>query len=301
MIALESIWKRFANKPVLQDLSLELRPNEVTTFLGPNGAGKSTTMRILAGTLQPDMGKRNFKGQDCSDDPRPIQKSLGYLPENNPLYGDFTVIEQLELVAAIKGLSKRAIQKQVSLCELTDVLKTPISALSKGYRQRVGLALALMGEPELLLLDEPGTGLDPNQAQRLGDLIAQMGYQSCLLLSTHQLDQVERWCQRILIMNHGKLIFDGSPQRLRQDHGQDQLEIHFPEQTPATAEWLASQANIERCQQQDDHVLLEGEFRDADLSQLNQALVERGTPPCRLFRRHASLQDIFTRLTEASP
>jgi len=215
MIRLEQVSKRYGSFEALRGLSFELKPGETVAFLGPNGAGKTTAMRLIAGSLQPEAGRVWTAGMDMARETRAAQRRLGYLPENNPLYPDMTPLEYLEIIGALRGLRRAALRRAVAAaieaCNLGAALKKPIGALSKGYRQRVGFAQTLLHDPEVLALDEPTTGLDPNQLRDIKRLFLEIGASKTVLLSTHILDQVPDLCSRALILHRGALVYDGPP------------------------------------------------------------------------------------------
>lgn len=217
-VRVENISKNFGDRQVLDDVSFEIRRGEVLGFLGPNGAGKTTTMRILTGFFPPSSGKVWINGQDLFKDPASAKKQIGYLPESVNVYTDMRVTEFLDFVAQVKGvprLKRRAhLEEKISRCGLWDVRDRLIGRLSKGYRQRVGLAQALVGDPELLVLDEPTSGLDPKQIIEIRTLIRELGKERTLILSTHILPEVSMVCDRVLIINRGRVIASGTPDEL---------------------------------------------------------------------------------------
>jgi ABC-2 type transport system ATP-binding protein len=218
MIHIEGLVKRYGTTEALKGLSFEVPRGQVVGFLGPNGAGKSTTMRILAGSLRPTAGTARVAGIDVTEDPVGARRRIGYLPENNPLYEDMMVVEYLRYVADVRGLAtserKPRIQRAVDACGLGDVLGKDIGQLSRGYRQRVGLAQAILHDPDLLILDEPTAGLDPNQIVEIRNLIRELGREKTVILSTHILPEVQTTCSRVLIINDGKLVADDTPEHL---------------------------------------------------------------------------------------
>ncbi len=218
MIKVENLTKRYAGTPAIQDLTFEVGKGEIMGFLGPNGAGKSTTMRILSSFLPATSGRVSIAGFDVFEQSLQARSHLGYMPENVPLYGDMRVTEYLNYRAALKGVPHRRISERVGdvkeLCGLKEVEKKLISALSKGYRQRVGLADALVHEPDLLILDEPTSGLDPNQIRQVRELIKNLGKQHTILLSTHILPEVEMTCSRVIIINKGRIEACDTPENL---------------------------------------------------------------------------------------
>ena len=218
MIKVENLTKRYAGTTAIQDLTFEVGKGEIMGFLGPNGAGKSTTMRILSSFLPATSGRVSIAGFDVFEQSLQARSHLGYMPENVPLYGDMRVTEYLNYRAALKGVPHRRISERVGdvkeLCGLKEVEKKPISALSKGYRQRVGLADALVHEPDLLILDEPTSGLDPNQIRQVRELIKNLGKQHTILLSTHILPEVEMTCSRVIIINKGRIEACDTPENL---------------------------------------------------------------------------------------
>src|SRR6267143_3739671 len=218
MIKVENLTKRYAGQPAIQDLNFEVSQGEIMGFLGPNGAGKTTTMRILAGFMPPTSGRASIAGFDVFGHSLQARAHLGYMPENVPLYSDMRVTEYLNYRAALKGVSHRRIAERVGdvkeLCGLKDVERKLIDTLSKGYRQRVGLADALVAEPDLLILDEPTIGLDPNQIRQVRELIKNLGKQHTILLSTHILPEVEMTCSRVIIINKGRIEACDTPENL---------------------------------------------------------------------------------------
>ena len=218
MIKVENLTKRYAGHTAIRDLSFEVGQGEIMGFLGPNGAGKTTTMRILAGFMPATSGRASIAGFDVFDQSLQARSRLGYMPENVPLYNDMRVTEYLDYRAALKGVPHRRVAERVGdvkeLCGLRDVERKLIGALSKGYRQRVGLADALLNEPDLLILDEPTIGLDPNQIRQVRELIRNLGKQHTILLSTHILPEVEMTCSRVIIIHKGKIEACDTPDNL---------------------------------------------------------------------------------------
>src|SRR5437879_3382587 len=218
MIKVENLTKRYAGQAAIRDLNFEVGKGEVMGFLGPNGAGKTTTMRILAGFMPATSGRASIAGFDIFEQSLQARTRLGYMPENVPLYSDMRVTEYLEYRAALKGVPHRRIAERVGdvkeLCGVKDVERKIIGALSKGYRQRVGLADALLHEPDLLILDEPTIGLDPNQIRQVRQLIKNLGKQHTILLSTHILPEVEMTCTRVIIIHKGRIEACDTPENL---------------------------------------------------------------------------------------
>jgi ABC-2 type transport system ATP-binding protein len=218
MIKVENLTKRYAGHTAIRDLNFEVGKGEIMGFLGPNGAGKSTTMRILASFMPPTSGTATIAGYDIFRQSLQARAHLGYMPENVPLYNDMRVTEYLNYRAALKGVPHRRIAERVGdvkeLCGVKDVEKKLIGTLSKGYRQRVGLADALLHEPDLLILDEPTIGLDPNQIRQVRELIKNLGKQHTILLSTHILPEVEMTCTRVIIIHKGRIEACDTPENL---------------------------------------------------------------------------------------
>ena len=208
---LRKVYGKFA---AVSDVSFRIRRGEITAFLGPNGAGKSTTMKMLTGYLAPTSGKALIAGFDMSLSRREGARRLGYLPENGPLYPDMTPRGLLRFFAEVWGLSAKEIRGRIDevaqLCDLGSVLNKPIGCLSKGFRQRVGMANVLLRRPEVLILDEPTTGLDPNQILQVRETIRRIGREKTILLSTHILQEVKAVASRVLFLSGGELIFDGT-------------------------------------------------------------------------------------------
>ncbi len=213
MISVDNLSKFYGNVEAVRGISFEVEEGEIIGFLGPNGAGKSTTMKILTGYMPASSGSARIAGFDISQDPLSVQKSLGYLPENNPLYPEMTVKAYLDFSASIKGLSNskksNAIGSVIEKCGLENVQSRVIGHLSKGYRQRVGLAQALVNDPPVLLLDEPTSGLDPAQIVEIRNVIKELKGNRTIMLSTHILPEVNMVCDRVVIIHQGKLAAAG--------------------------------------------------------------------------------------------
>jgi ABC-2 type transport system ATP-binding protein len=220
-----------------RDVSFTIRKGELVAFLGPNGAGKSTTMKMLTGYLAPSLGTARIAGHDMSTDRIGGSARLGYLPENGPLYPDETPFSLLDFFADARGMEpsykKRRIGAVIDLCALGSVIHKPISKLSKGFRQRVGMAHALLHEPDVLIMDEPTAGLDPNQIVQVRETLMRIAQEKTILLSTHILQEVEAMAQRVIMINEGRLMYDGSAKGLIERHGS--LDKAFHSLTAATA------------------------------------------------------------------
>lgn len=219
MIQVENLTKKYAGVSALQGISFEVEKGEIVGFLGPNGAGKSTTMKILSCFFPATSGIARVAGFDVYKESFKARERIGYMPENVPLYPDMRVSEYLEYRAALKGVRARRVKERTEdvkeLCGLQEVDRKLIGALSKGFRQRVGLADALLHEPDLLILDEPTIGLDPNQIRQVRELIKNLGRHHTILLSTHILSEVEMTCNRVIIINKGKIEASDTPKNLR--------------------------------------------------------------------------------------
>jgi ABC-2 type transport system ATP-binding protein len=218
MIEIQHLTKRFGPLTAVRDLSLIVRPGEVLGFLGPNGAGKSTTMKMVTGYLAPDEGSVRICGHDIVQDTIAAQKRLGYLPEGAPAYGEMTPRQFLHFIAQVRELSgdaeKAATTRAVAGAELQGVMDQPIETLSKGFRRRVGLAQAILHDPDVLVLDEPTDGLDPNQKHAVRRLIQGMAKNKTIIISTHLLEEVDAICTRAVIIDQGKIVIDATPAEL---------------------------------------------------------------------------------------
>ncbi|MGQ9585025.1 MAG: ABC transporter ATP-binding protein [Anaerolineae bacterium] len=216
MIQVQGLTKYYGDVPALRNVSFQVERGEVVGFLGPNGAGKTTAMRILVGYLPPTEGKATVAGYDVFHDSLEVRRRIGYLPETVPLYGEMTVRDYLEFMATIRGTKRPGTRADevMEIVNISDHAERQISKLSKGYRQRVGLAQALIHDPEVLVLDEPTIGLDPKQIIEVRELIRQLGEDHTVILSTHILPEVEQVCERVLIINEGQLVAEDTPEKL---------------------------------------------------------------------------------------
>jgi ABC-2 type transport system ATP-binding protein len=313
MIEARDLVKRYDGVVALDKVSMKVHRGEVLGFLGPNGAGKSTTMRILTCFTAPTEGSASVNGSDILDDPLAVRAAIGYLPESNPLYHDMLVLEYLQFVGEVRGIDKGESQKRlkevIEETGLGDVFAKPIRALSKGYRQRVGLAQALMHKPPILILDEPMSGLDPNQAVEIRDLIKDVGRERTVILSTHNLAEVQVACSRVLIISKGKLVADDTPDGLRDRAGKSRYVVAVVDKGngfAAKAEIeLRTVAGVERIRRIESDL---GEVRFELLPKNNddlrpllfRAAVDHGFTMVGLSREGQGLEQIFRELTTSS-
>jgi ABC-2 type transport system ATP-binding protein len=239
LIEIEHLTKRFGQFTAVDDISFQVRRGEVLGFLGPNGAGKSTTMRMLAGFMPPSGGTARICGHDVQADPIAARRMIGFLPEGAPLYPDMTVTGVLAFVARIRGCHGRDLEARlvdaIALTRLESVRLQPIETLSKGFKRRVGLALALLHDPPVLVLDEPTDGLDPNQKHEARELIRRMAPRKAIIISTHILEEVDAVCTRAIIIASGRIVADESPAALCAQHESGRLDDVFRELTTRSA------------------------------------------------------------------
>lgn len=221
-IEAKSLSKYYGAFVAIEDISFSIPKGQIVAFLGPNGAGKSTTMKILSGFLSPSRGSATVAGLDIRSERLEVSRRLGYLPENGPLYDEMTPLQLLRFFGEVRGMNgsrlSGRIESVTDQCSIDEVLEKPIGKLSRGYRQRVGLAQALLHDPDVLIMDEPTAGLDPNQIREFRSNIQRLGKTKTVLLSTHILQEVSAVAQRVLLIHRGRLVFDGSPQDLQKDH-----------------------------------------------------------------------------------
>ncbi len=227
MVSIRKLSRYYGETCAVDKLSIDIPHGQILGLLGPNGAGKTTTLRILTGYLQPSSGTVLVDGIDVRENPLEVKKNIGYLPESSPIYPEMIVFDYLFFIAEMRGIEKNKqlgrIKELAKICSLTDVMHKTVGNLSKGYKQRVGLALALMGDPDILVLDEPTSGLDPNQIVEIRSIIKEIGKTKTIIFSTHILSEAEATCDRVIIINKGKLAADGTADMLKSDKSKNQF------------------------------------------------------------------------------
>jgi ABC-2 type transport system ATP-binding protein len=299
MIRIENLVKTFGSKRAVDGVSFNVERGEVLGFLGPNGAGKSTTMRMITGFMPPTSGKVTIGDHDVAESPLEAKRLIGYLPESAASYGDMTVRGFLNFAAELRGLHgaarRKAVDRVIELCFLGGVVRQSIDTLSKGYRQRTCLAQALIHDPEVLVMDEPTEGLDPNQKHELRNLIRRLGEKKAIVFSTHILEEVDAACTRAIIIDRGKIVANGTPDELRSMSalaGAVTLSAHG-----ANAEKLSTLGRVED---------LGGAFRiypreKSGVSELAQAVVElvaaEGWKVEGMYSERGELDEVFRRIT----
>lgn len=307
-IEARNLVRKFGGFTAVADLSFEVARGDVLGFLGPNGAGKSTTMKMLTGFLRPTAGRVRIAGVDMADTPRAGQTAIGYLPEGAPAWGDMTPRRFLDFIARIRGLDKPATRaataRAVEVTELAAVLDRPIDTLSKGYRRRVGLAQAILHDPDVLIMDEPTDGLDPNQKFHIRRAIAEMAADKAIIISTHILEEVDAVCTRALIIDHGRLVASGTPTELAarsRYHGAVTLSVVSAEAEKVAAGLRAHIANVAveaRPRGDETTFFVLPETPTPDLIEKIGALAQRENWPLRGLALEAGrLDDVFRRLT----
>ena len=305
MIKVENIDKIYGKFRAVDNVSFHIGKGEIVGLLGPNGAGKTTIMKILTGYHYPTHGTAILNGYSIYDDLLKVKESTGYLPENAPLYDDLTVIEYLDFMADIrkvpKDKKKQEIDRVIQETGLSPVVYRGIGKLSKGYRQRTGLAQAILHSPDILILDEPTTGLDPNQIIEIRKLICDIGKEKTVILSTHILQEVEAVCNRVLILNHGKIVAEGSPEQIREQvQKDDRFTIDVAGTVDAAAlKELELVSEILSTQALDGRTIIKiSAQKGADTGALIfDWAVKNGCRLSALIPEQASLENIFRKLT----
>jgi ABC-2 type transport system ATP-binding protein len=309
LITVENLTKRFPAKTAIESVSFEVQKGEILGFLGPNGAGKTTTMRIITGYMPASDGTVRVDGFDVFDQPLDVRRRIGYLPENPPLYLDMTVAGYLRFVAKIKGVPKDKlvpeVERVMERANITDVKERIIAKLSKGYKQRVGIAQALLNDPPVMILDEPTIGLDPKQIHEVRQLIKDLAGQHTVVLSTHILPEVEQTCHRVIIIDRGKIVAVDTPENLRsQLQGAERIAIEVKGPDSEILSKLRSMAgvvDVRKIGESNGHsrFQVEGELRKDIRSDLARTIVQNGWGLYELQSSTMSLEDIFLKLTTA--
>jgi ABC-2 type transport system ATP-binding protein len=310
-IRVENLTKYYGQTPAVKDISFEINTGQIVGFLGPNGAGKSTTMKMITTYLAQTQGKVFVDGLDTEEKPIEVRRKIGYLPEQNPLYLDMNVMDYLKFAAELESVPKSeikaAVDRVVDICGLQEVRHKDIGELSKGYKQRVGLAQAMVHNPEVLILDEPTSGLDPNQIIEIRKLIKKLGKEKTLVLSTHIMQEVEATCDRVLIINKGEIVADGSPDSL-QDKFRGKVEINLIIKKDTIDKDLIERAissisNIERARvvKDDDKTItlhISAQKGHDVREEIFRKLVSMNLVMLGLHQEEKSLEDIFRLLTK---
>ena len=304
-ITASNLTKVYGSQKAVDDISFEMNTGEVLGFLGPNGAGKSTTMRMLTCYLEPTAGTATLDGYDVREKPQEVRRRIGYLPENTPLYTDMPVVEYLRLSADLQSVPEGAIegriQKMMDVCGLDPERHKRIGELSKGFQQRVGLAQALLHDPPVLILDEPTTGLDPNQIAEIRELIKEIGKEKTVMLSSHILKEVEMTCDRILIIDQGRIVADGPTEELREQFmGGTRLRVRVDAPDDADVntafEDLDGVASVQRT---NGHYELAATGESEPAANVFRLCADRDWTLTELTPLESSLEDVFRELTEA--
>lgn len=301
-IVVESLTKEFGVQKAVNDISFTIEKGNIVGFLGPNGAGKSTTMKMLTTYIPPTSGNAWVNGHNIIEDPMSVRKSVGYLPEKNPLYEDMNVREYLEFCAGIHQLGKlkkERVEEMIELTQLEKEIKKKIGALSKGYKQRVGLAQAMIHHPDVLILDEPTSGLDPNQIRDIRDLIVNIGKSRTVLLSTHIMQEVQAMCNRVIIINNGGIVVDQDIKELSETHQKlNVLLVHFDKEP--TSEFWKSFEHMNKYERQKSN--LQYRLTGKNLQLLRQELMQHAVKHQlnveHLANETQSLEDIFESYTK---
>ena len=293
--------KHYGKQKAVNDISFSVKEGEILGFLGPNGAGKSTTMKIATCYVPPTAGTVKVSGLDVQQNPLAVRKTLGYLPEHNPLYLEMYVHEYLRFIGSLHGLSgkklKERVMEVVGLCGLDREQNKRIQALSKGYRQRVGLAQALVHDPKVLILDEPTTGLDPNQILEIRELIRDISSQKTVIFSTHIMQEVQALCSRVVIINRGNIVADSPVERLREQSGKGRvISVEF--ERPIDSSLLQQIEGVRKLEQSTDtrYIIYANEDRQLR-SCIFRVAADNDLPLIGLRQEESSLESIFQELT----
>jgi ABC-2 type transport system ATP-binding protein len=302
MIEAQDLTRRYGDFTAVDRISFAVGDHEILGMLGPNGAGKTTTIRMITGFLPPTTGRVTIGGRDLFASPVEGRRQIGYVPENVAPYPEMRVGEYLAYRAALEGMSgaaaRTAIGEAVERCLITDVRGQIVGTLSKGYRQRVALATAILHRPRVLVLDEPTVGLDPKQIIAIRELIRELGRERSLLLSTHILSEVELLCDRVVIIDRGRIVAEGAPEQLRDRlRGNPTIRVVFKEDPSAAREALAALPGVLAVRGEAAHYVIECSPETDPREAIFQLAVARGWILLELVRDRASLEDVFVRLT----
>ncbi len=304
MIRLANVTRRFGDIVAVNNVSLFVKPGEIVGFLGPNGAGKTTTMRMITGFLLPDSGEIEVGGVDVLNYPEVAKRKVGYLPEDNPLYEDMTPYEYLQYGAVMRYVSQHEFKKRLKdVADKTgigDVLTRPIGELSKGYRQRVGLAHALIHDPEVLILDEPTSGLDPSQIVAMRELIKELSKEKTVVLSTHIMQEAQHISDKIVIINKGKIVAEGSPEELEK-MAKGELMVHVVTRNSEFEKVLSSSGiDILEIREKDGETeFLVASEDKKDLREYIFNLAKKNNITLlEMWKERVSLEEIFLKLTQ---
>jgi len=308
MIEVQHVTKQFGPITAIQDISFTVKEGEIVAFLGPNGSGKTTTMRLLTGYMPPTEGTVRIAGYDCSESPIQVKQRIGYLPESPPLYMELTVQEYLTFVGRLKGLNSEQLTQRKGLVleqtGLVDVQRRVIGHLSRGYRQRVGLAQALLHDPPVLILDEPTVGLDPNQIIEIRGLIKSLAGSHTILLSTHILSEATALCQRVIIIHQGRIAAVDTPEQLSARLRQSQkLSLTVKKSLSDMEQQLRTLPGVrEVCPGPSSDTYIVEATLDSDIQEdLTQFVVKHGLGLLELKSQSPSLEDVFIHLTHDEP
>jgi len=299
-VSAQGLSRKFGTRAAVDGVSLELKRGEILGFLGPNGAGKTTTMQMLTGNLAPSMGSINICGVDLLDHPVAAKARIGYLPETPPLYRELTVREYVDLAARLHRVPKTArgtaVADAITRCGLAEVANKLIGTLSKGYQQRVGIAQAIVHQPDVVILDEPTVGLDPNQIREIRNLIRELGRDRSVILSTHILPEVEGVCDRVQILHHGTTVFNDTIATLKRFEGGRVMLLGL--RRPPAAGEIAAVHGVARVEAAGDN-LFRVSFADAGdpTDELVRRAVEKSWGLYQLTPAQTSLEDVFVHLT----
>ena len=311
MIRIEHLVQKYGELRAVDDISLEIASGEIVGLLGPNGAGKTTAMKVLTCFLPPTEGGISVDDLDVEQDSMAVRERIGYLPENNPLYVDMTVREHLNFAADVRHLTgdyrNRRLRYTVDACGLKGMLNRPVGELSKGFRQRVGLAQAILHDPPVLVLDEPTSGLDPNQIIEIRNLIRELGREKTVILSTHIMQEVQATCSRVVIIHEGKIVADGTSDELQaQLEGQDRYSVEFRAPGENIAAEFKSALGIDihddiSTPGQDSYRYILQVDKDRDEREnIFRLMVDHNWTLLELQREQVSLEDVFRQLTTTS-
>lgn len=303
MIEVRNLSKNYGDRPAIRELNFSVRKGEVVGFLGPNGAGKSTTMKIITGYMPPTSGEVKVAGFDVFEDPIEVKKRIGYLPEVPPVYPDMYVADYLKFVAKLKGVDSSRLRSMVDAAmektNLTDIRNRLIGHLSKGMKQRVGLAQALVSDPELLILDEPTVGLDPKQVADIRQLIRRLKGEHTIILSTHILPEVQASCEKVIIIDRGQIVAEDSLEGLsrRMSGGWQSIKLKVRRNQEAVSRLLANQEGVVKVENSGNFIDVETNGDETTIERVSGFIVAQGAGLVELRVQALGLEDIFIKLT----